>query len=395
MIYLDNAATTIPCKDAILPFNNPDNYINASSLYNLAINLSENVDYVRNSIKSYLGMSTGEVYFTSGATESNNWLIQGLVNYYKAKSHEQFNTTTGKFECFKPHIITSCIEHDSILNVLKAYSEDDLEVTYLPVQENGEIDINDLQKAIQPNTILVSIMYTNNEIGTVEPLEDVISLCNEKGILVHSDITQEFGKSDIAPVVGDKIDFLSASAHKFFGPKGVGFLYVRNPSHISSLLIGGGQENGHRAGTLNVPAILGMNNALHYCQENYLSDEAKSHNYIYELNNHLRALLNTYFHPNDILINTPNFGYILNFSLKNIDSEPLVIQLSEKDIYVSTGSACNTGSLDPSHVLTAINCPNNFINGAIRVSFTINNTREELNTFVKELAQLYYGDDMI
>ena len=390
MIYLDNAATTIPCNDAILPFQNPNNYFNASSIYNASVELSDNINYVRNSIKSYLGMTTGEIYFTNGATESNNWLIQGLINYYKSNCSGKFNYNTGIFDTFIPHIITSNIEHDSILNVLKAYDECDIEVTYLPVNEYGEINIYDLIKSIKENTVLVSIMYSNNEIGTVQPIEDVIDICHKRGILVHSDITQDFGKIELATIVGDKIDFLSASAHKFFGPKGVGFLYVKDTSRFSPLIIGGGQEDGFRAGTLNAPAILGMNNALYYCQQNYLDDLNKSHNYIYDLNSYLRSLLRVFFNDNDVLINTPNFGHILNFSLRNIDSEPLVLQLSDKNIYVSTGSACNTGSLEPSHVLTAIGCPENFINGAIRVSFTINNTKEELYDFVTELSNLYY-----
>lgn len=390
MIYLDNAATTIPCSDATLPFRNPDNYINPSSIYNPAIELLERIEYVRNNIMSYLGMTTGEVYFTSGATESNNWVIQGLINYYKSSVTGEFDYSTGKFFDFKPHIITTCIEHDSVLNVLKAYDEEEIEVTYLPVNGCGEINIEDLKKSIKSNTILVSVMYINNEIGTVEPLEDVISLCNEKGILVHSDITQGCGRDEFATILGDKIDFLSASAHKFFGPKGVGFLYVKNPAKFCPMLIGGGQEKNMRAGTLNAPAILGMNNALYYCQQNYINNDM-THNYIYELNQYLRSLLDVYFKPNDILINTPNFGHILNFSLRNVDSEPLVIQLSEKGICVSTGSACNTGSLEPSHVLTAIKCPPNFITGAIRVSFTVENTKEELKEFVSELANLYYN----
>lgn len=390
MIYLDNAATTIPCNDAILPFQNPNNYFNASSIYNPSIKLANDIDYVRNNIKSYLGMTEGTIYFTSGATESNNWLIQGLINYYKTNCAGNFDYSTGEFEAFKPHIITSCIEHDSILNVLNAYDECELEVTYLPVDECGKINIYDLTKSIKSNTVLVSIMYSNNEIGTVQPIEDVIDICHKKGILVHSDITQDFGKIELATIFGDKIDFLSASAHKFFGPKGVGFLYVKNPAKFSPLILGGGQEDGYRAGTLNAPAILGMNNALYYCQQTYLEDLNQSHNYIYDLNVYLRSLLDVYFNTNDVRINTVNYGHILSFSLKNIDAEPLVIQLSDKDIYVSTGSACNTGSLDPSHVMVAIGCPDNFINGTIRVSFTINNTKEELRIFIEELAKLYY-----
>ena len=384
VIYLDNASTTIPCKTAIEPFANPSNYYNPSNLYSLSTEIHTNLEYIRGEILKFIHAKKGNVYFTSGASEANNWVIKGFVKKIK-----------NRFNNFIPHIITSSIEHDSILNTLKSFNSDELEITYIDPDEKGYINPEDIEKAIQPNTILVSIMYANNELGTIQPIYKIGKLCNKHSIYFHTDATQIFGKQEIN-VSNSMIDFLTFSGHKFHGPKGIGGLYVNmdDPMKIENLINGGGQEFGFRAGTENYPAILGMWNAIVFMQQNYI-DNGIGKNHIKKINKCIQTELKENFKKEDYRINSHNSQWIFNFSLRNVNTDSFVVSLAnnneEEKICISTGSACDTGDLNPSHVLEAIKCPQEFINGPIRISYGMDTTDENIKTLFQRLKELYYN----
>ena len=388
VIYLDNASTTIPCREAIAPFENPDNYFNPSNLYTQSREIHNNLEYIRKEILKFIHAKNGNVYFTSGASEANNWLIKGIIKELKNKI---INSD------FVPHIITSAIEHDSILNALGSFSSNELDVTYITPDEKGYINPQDIENAIKSNTILVSIMYANNELGTIQPIYKIGKICNKYNIFFHTDATQIFGKQEIN-VSNNMIDFLTFSGHKFHGPKGIGGIYMNIKKsenfHVPNLIDGGGQEFGLRAGTENYPAILGMWNAIVYMQENYIKD-GMGNNHINKINKCIQEELKKNFNKEDYKINSHDSKWIFNFSLKNINTDVFVICLANDDenepIYISTGSACNTGELDPSHVLQAIKCPQEFINGPIRISYGMETTEEDIKTLFKRLKKLYYN----
>ena len=396
LIYLDNASTTIPCKEAIDPFMNPDNYYNPSNLYTKSREIHDNLDYIRSGILKFLHADKGQVYFTSGASEANNWLFKGIVEEWHKQIQEYYSYD------HPLHIITSSIEHDSVLNTLKYQDFGKyFDVTYIDPDEKGYIRVEDIEAAIRPGeTGLISIMYANNELGTIQPIYKIGKLCKKKGILFHTDATQIFGKQDI-DVSNCNIDFLTFSGHKFHGPKGIGGIYVGNFKHgdkhqieLPNLIYGGGQEFGLRAGTENYPAILGMWNAISYMQQNYIDEcayKVKTRD-MYKL---IIQKLNEYFKPEDYHINSYYSKWIFNFSLKNVDSDSFIVRLASEDkdemIYASKGSACNTGNLDPSHVLTAIKCPKEFINGSIRISYDINTTEDDIDAIMRRLSKMYYN----
>jgi cysteine desulfurase len=371
IIYLDNASTTFPCLECLAPFYNQEYYYNASNLYNAAMDIKFNIDKSRENILKLMGIKQGTLIFTSGGCESNNMVIKSLILSHRKQ--------------FKPHIITSKIEHHSIIGPLKQFEELGLcEVTYLKPNNIGEIKSNDVQNAIKDNTILISIMHVNNEIGTINNIQAIGKVAQKNNIYFHTDATQSVGKIKFTEKTMELIDFMTFSAHKFHGPKGIGGLYIKNINSISSLITGGNQEFNLRAGKYNYPAIRGMEIALEKINYSVWSPACA-------IKEHLINELKFVFKDN-VRINgddTDNNVYIVNFSLKNCDGEAISMQLADEGIYTSNGSACNTGSLEPSYVLKAIDCPDEFIYGAIRVSWNNQTTITEIDKFVEKLKIIY------
>ena len=374
-IYLDNASTTFPYPECLHPFQNFNYYYNASNLYNPALNLKEEIENTRQHILKLIGAETGTILFTSGGCEGNNMVIKNII-----LSHKKY---------IKPHIITSEIEHHSVLSPLKQFEELDLcEVTYLKPDSLGRIKSKDVKESIKDNTILISIMHVNNELGTVNNIQAIGKVAQKHNIYFHTDATQSIGKIKISSKTMELIDFMTFSAHKFYGPKGVGGLYVKNPKKMISFISGGNQEFGLRAGTYNYPAIKGMEIALEKTLQGPWSPACA-------VKEHLITYLDIKFGDN-VRINgeqLDNEIYILNFSLRNCDGEAITMQLAEEEIYISNGSACNTGSLEPSYVLKAIDCPEDFIYGTIRVSWDYRITLKQIDYFIDKLEEIYknYG----
>ena len=369
-IYLDNASTTFPYPECLHPFQNFNYYYNASNLYNPALELKGEIEKTRKHILELIGAKKGTILFTSGGCESNNMVIKNLI-----LSHRKD---------FKPHIITSEIEHHSIISPLKQFEELGLcEVTYLKPDNIGKIKSKNVQAAIKYNTILISIMHVNNELGTVNNIQAIGKVAQKNNIYFHTDATQSVGKIKISPRTMELIDFMTFSAHKFHGPKGIGGLYVKDLNTISSFISGGNQEFNLRAGTYNYPAIKGMEIALEKINYEWWSPACA-------IKQHLIDELKFRFKDN-VRINgeEDNNIYIVNFSLKNCDGESISMQLAEQGIYTSNGSACNTGTLEPSYVLKAINCPDEFIYGAIRVSWHNQILLKDINTFIDTLETIY------
>lgn len=370
MIYLDNAATTkMPPEvlDAMLPYFR-ENYGNASAAYSLAGKSKKAIMEAREILAESLGAKVQEIYFTSGGSEADNWALKAVCDAYREKGR---------------HIITSKIEHHAVLHTCDYLAKRGFEITYLDVDEDGVVDPEALKKAIRPDTILISIMYANNEIGTIEPINEIGGIAKERGILFHTDAVQAYGH---LPVAADEcgIDLLSASAHKFGGPKGTGFLYIRNGVQIASFLHGGAQERGRRAGTENVPGIVGMGaaaeRALHIMKtktrretelRDYLTERVLSEIPGSRLNGH----------------RTNRLSNNANFTFDGVSGESLLIILDRKGICASAGSACTTGSLEGSHVLKAIGRSEKEAGSSIRFSLSEENTKEELDFVVEELKE--------
>lgn len=357
ILYFDNAATTPVEKEtafAMLPYW-VTHYGNASSTYALGREAREALECCRLKIADYLNCKDEGLYFTSGATESNNLLIKGLAHANKGK-----------------HIITSCIEHPSVLNTCKELEKEGYRVTYLGVNRDGRIKTSELQKAITTRTTLVTIMLVNNEIGTIQPMDKISQICKEKGVILHSDITQAVGHLPIN-IKRIGIDSFSASGHKFGAPKGIGMAYVAPGIKCSPLMVGGGQEKGMRAGTENVASVVGMEYAINLCikrKARYMSKMEGLQKTFFERLGNVQYRVNT---PE--MYRVPN---IISVSFYNVDGESLKLFLDTKGICVSTGSACHSGNSEPSHVLKAIDVPDKCINGTIRISFNNLNDREEV-----------------
>lgn len=365
LIYLDNAATTKTAPEvveAMLSFFG-ENYGNPSSIYSLGTAGKKAVTDAREIIAGSLGASADEIYFTAGGTEADNWALTGALKACQDK---------GK------HIITSSIEHHGILHTCRFLEENGFEVTYVNVDEYGMIKLDELRKAIRPDTVLISVMFANNEIGTIQPIREIGEMAREHDILFHTDAVQAFGQIPIL-VEEYHIDMLSASAHKLNGPKGVGFLYVRKGIKIRSFIQGGAQERGRRAGTENVPGIVGFGAAVKRAMttmaertgketalRNYLMNQIEQEIPYCRLNGHRESRL-----PNNV-----------NFSFRFIEGESLLIMLDMKKICASSGSACTSGSLDPSHVLLAIGLPHEIAHGSLRLTLSEENTMEELDYVV-------------
>lgn len=372
MIYLDNAATTRTAPEvveAMLPYFT-ENYGNPSSVYELAGASKEAVAKARETIAGILGAKSNEIYFTGSGTEADNWALVAAFEAYQGKGN---------------HIITTKIEHHAILHTCE-YLEKvrGAKITYVDVDENGIVKLEDLEKAITPETILISVMYANNEIGTIQPIREIGLIAKEHGILFHTDAVQAFGQLPIQ-VDADNIDMLSSSAHKINGPKGIGFLYIRKGVKIRSFLHGGAQERKRRAGTENVAGIVGYGCAAKRAADSMQERTAKER----ELRNHLiRRIMKEipYARLNgDPVKRLPNN---VNVSLQFIEGESLLIMMDMEGICASSGSACTSGSLDPSHVLLAIGLPHEIAHGSLRLTVSSENTIEEIDFVVERIKEI-------
>ncbi len=362
-VYLDNAATTRPYNEVIDIINeyNTEYYGNASSLHSFGREARKGIEWAREEIASLINASAREILFTSGATESDNWAIRGAAYHNIAK---------GK------HIITSAIEHHAVLHTCKQLEKEGFEVTYLPVDSEGNINLRDLKDAIREDTILISIMAANNEIGTIEPIKEIGEIARKKGILFHTDAVQAVGKIDI-DVEKMNIDMLSMSAHKIHGPKGIGFLYINKKVRIDVFMQGGGQERALRAGTYNAPCIAGMGKAVEITKANM----EKNIPYMKELRDYfIDEILKDV--PDTILNGSREKRLCnnINFTFKGIEGEALLYALDLKGIACSTGSACTADSGSESHVIDALGDNNKFeIGASVRFSLSEFNTKEEVN----------------
>lgn len=369
-IYLDNAATTRTAPEvvnAMLPFFS-ENYGNASSIYRLGTESKRAIMQSREIIAGSLNADPAEIYFTAGGTEADNWALVAAAECCEGRGR---------------HIITSKIEHHAVLHTCQYLEKRGFEVSYIDVDENGILRPEDLKKAIRKDTILISVMYANNEIGSIQPIKEIGELARENGILFHTDAVQAYGHLAI-DVKDLNIDLLSASGHKLNGPKGVGFLYIRKGIKIRSFLHGGAQERRRRAGTENVPGIVGLGAAAKLAfskLEERRKKVQKLRDYLIEriekeipycrLNGDRERRL-----PNNI-----------NFSFRFIEGESLLIMLDMKGICASSGSACTSGSLDPSHVLLAIGLPHEIAHGSLRLTLSEENTIEEMDETVAAIKE--------
>ena len=370
-IYLDNAATTRTSQevvDAMLPYFT-ESYGNPSSIYELGQRSKEAITKAREEIAQVIGAKTEEIYFTAGGSEADNWAIKAAYEAYKNKGN---------------HIITTKIEHHAVLHTCQYLEKQGAKVTYLDVDENGLIDLEQLQKAITPETILITIMFANNEIGTIEPVKEIGMIAKEHGILFHTDAVQAFGQ---VPIHVDEmnIDMLSSSAHKINGPKGIGCLYIRKGVKIRSFIHGGAQERKRRAGTENVPGIVGYGVAARMAAETMEARTRKEQ----ELRDYfIRRVLDEvpYTRLNgDPEKRLPNNA---NFSFWFIEGESLLIMLDMKGIAGSSGSACTSGSLDPSHVLLAIGLPHEIAHGSLRLTLGADTTKEDLDYTLEQIKEI-------
>ena len=371
LLYLDNAATTKTAPEvveAMLPYFT-ECYGNPSSVYHFAAANKEAISRQRDQIADSLGALGKEIYFTAGGSESDNWALKATAEAYEAKGN---------------HIITTKIEHHAILHTAEYLEKRGFEVTYLDVDEDGKISLEDLKAAIRPTTILISVMYANNEIGTIQPIREIGQIAHEHGILFHTDAVQAYGH---VPIQVDEchIDMLSASGHKLNGPKGIGFLYIRTGVKIRSFIHGGAQERKRRAGTENVPGIVGFGAAVKRAfetMEERSTREIRVRDYL--INRVLEEIpycrLNG--HRTDRLPNNANFSF------RFIEGESLLIRLDMKGICASSGSACTSGSLDPSHVLLAIGLPHEIAHGSLRLTIDEEITEADVDYVVDSLKEI-------
>ena len=370
-IYLDNAATTATDPlvfEAMKPYFT-EYYGNASSIYRFAGAATKAVDEARETVAVFLGAKPKEIYFTGGGSESDNWAIKATAFANKEK---------GK------HIITSKIEHHAVLHTCAFLEQNGFEVTYLDVDENGLIRLDELEKAIREDTILISIMFANNEIGTIEPIKEIGELAKKHGIIFHTDAVQAYGH---VPIHVDElsIDLLSASGHKIAGPKGVGFLYIRESVKIGSFIHGGAQERGKRAGTHNTPGIVGFAKATALAaqrQEDNAKKECALRDYLIEriLKEVPYSRLNGH--------RTRRLSNNANFCFRFVEGESLLLMLDQKGICASSGSACTSGSLDPSHVLLAIGLPHEIAHGSLRLTLSASTTKEEIDVTIEAIKTI-------
>lgn len=371
IIYLDNAATTKVSKDVLnsmIPYFE-ECYGNHAAVYSFAGEARKAVDESRKIIAEAIGATSEEIYFTGGGTEADNWAVAGVAEALEKK---------GK------HIITTAIEHHAVLRTCQHLEKKGYEVTYVNVDEDGIVKLDELEAAIRPDTILVSVMAANNEIGTIQPLREIGAIAKKHDVLFHTDAVQAFGHIPI-DVKECNIDMLSASGHKIHGPKGIGFLYIRKGVRTAPFLHGGAQERKKRAGTLNVPGIVGMGTATRISQQNI--EEKMRH--LSELRDYLinRVLEEIPYsrlngHKEKRLPNNANFCF------RFIEGESLLILLDHNGICGSSGSACTSGSLDPSHVLLALGLPHEIAHGSLRLTMSGETTKEEIDFTVDKLKEI-------
>lgn len=371
LIYMDHAATTAvrpEVLDAMLPYFT-EKYGNPSGVYTFASKNKDVINVSRDIIADSLGAKPEEIYFTGGGSESDNWALKAVAEMYSDRGR---------------HIITTKIEHHAILHTCKYLENIGFDVTYLDVDDRGVVDVKKLESAIRPDTILISVMTANNEIGTIEPVGMIGQIAHEHGILFHTDAVQAYGQIPL-DVNSMNIDMLSSSGHKLNGPKGVGFLYIRNGIKIGSFIHGGQQERGRRAGTENVPGIVGMGKAA---EISVLSMDERIKKEI-EIRNHMihRILTEIPYsrlngHETDRLPNN------VNISFQFVEGETVLIMLDMAGICASAGSACTSGSVDPSHVLTAIGLPKEISHGAVRLTLGYENTLDEADYVVDNLKRI-------
>lgn len=372
MIYLDNAATTKTAPEVLevmMPYL-MDEFGNASALYGPGTRGKKAVNEAKRRIAETIGASMEEIYFTSGGTESDNWAIKGVAEACREKGR---------------HIVTTRIEHHAVLHTCEYLEKQGYEVTYLEVDGEGRVSTEAVRRAIRSDTILISVMFANNEIGTIQPIKEIGAIAKEENILFHTDAVQAYGPLEIQ-VDELGIDLLSASGHKIGGPKGVGFLYVRNGVKTESLLHGGMQERGRRAGTENVPAIAGMAEAARLWQENrreWVAEESRLRDY---LEKKIRETI-----PGCRINGAGGEGRLpghLNMSFPGIEGESLLIMLDMKGICASSGSACTAGATEPSHVLTAIGLGAGEANGSLRLTVSPCNTMDEMDETAEVLREI-------
>ena len=371
LIYLDNAATTQVYPEVLqemLPYFS-EVYSNPSAIYSFASESKKAVDKARTSVAELINAKTDEIYFTGGGSESDNWALKATADAYASK---------GK------HIITTKIEHHAILHTCEYLKKRGYEITYLPVDEFGTVSIDELKKAIRPDTILISVMFANNEIGTIQPIKEIGEIAHENGIIFHTDAVQAFCHE---PINVDEyhIDMLSASGHKFHGPKGVGFLYIRKGLKLRSFIHGGAQERKRRAGTENVPGIVGLGKAVEIGMaelENNKKKETELRDYLIGRVMDEIPYTRLNGHRTNRLSNNANFAF------QFIEGESLLIMLDMDGICGSSGSACTSGSLDPSHVLLAIGLPHEIAHGSLRLTLSEETTKEEIDHTVDCLKKI-------
>ncbi|MHB8829569.1 MAG: cysteine desulfurase NifS [Syntrophales bacterium] len=371
IVYLDHAATTYvkpEVFDAMKPYF-CEHFGNASSIYSLGRETREAVEMAREQVARAIGAQGQEIYFTGSGSEADNWALKGIAAAHKKKGN---------------HIITSAIEHPAIFNSCKYLEEEGFEVTYLPVDGDGLVSLEQLEAAIKETTILVSIMFANNEIGTIEPIRQIGAIARKRGILFHTDAVQAVGNIPI-DVAEMNIDLLSMSGHKFYGPKGTGVLYIRRGVKIASLLHGGHQERGKRASTENIPGIVGLGKAIELATENIVEYNEK----LVRLRE--KTIEGLFARVPYIKLNGHRSNRLpgnVNISFQFIEGESLLLMLDMKGICGSSGSACASGSLDPSHVLLAIGLPHETAHGSLRLTFGDENSEEDVDYLFEEIPRI-------
>lgn len=370
-IYLDNSATT-RIDDRVLEEMLPylkNNYGNASSLYSLGRESKKAIEDARDKVAKFLNCKSSEIYFTSGGSESDNTAIKGIARANRKKGN---------------HIITSKIEHRAVLETCKTLEKEGFEITYLDVDRYGRVDIEKLKSVIRKDTILISIMYANNEIGTIQDIEKIGKIARENGICFHTDAVQAVGILDI-DVEKQNIDSLSLSAHKFYGPKGIGVLYVKKNIKFEKFIDGGHQERNKRAGTENVANIVGLAKALEIATESLQAHKNKISSLRDYFESNLKSKIENATINGDIENRLPGNS---NISFLGVNGQDLLLNLDMLDICVSSGSACTSGSIDPSHVLTAIGLDEEKAKSSIRISIGKYNTKEDIDYLIKNLVEI-------
>ncbi len=370
IVYMDHAATTYAAKevvDAMLPYFS-EHFGNPSSVYSIGQENKAAIDAARAKVAAAINADPGEIYFTAGGSESDNWVLKGIAFA---------NIRKGK------HIITTTVEHHAILHAAEWLQSQGFEVTYLPVDKYGMVKAADVERAIRPDTLLISVMYANNEVGTIQPIAEIGAIARAHGIYFHTDAVQAVGHVPI-DVKAEHIDMLSLSGHKFYGPKGIGALYIRKGTRIQNLIHGGAQENRHRAGTENVPGIVGLGVAIERAVREMSAESARltalRDHIITELLKVPASHLNG--HPTRRLPNN------VNITFEYIEGEGILLLLNMFGICASTGSACNSASLEPSHVLTAMGVPHEIAHGSVRLTIGERTTDEDVAFVLEKLPEI-------